>query len=370
MDGHHYARAVKAYSIVNTVLADLLLTQMKDDGILDQSDIELLKEMLKNVSDLRKLELIKKNYFLEIYEKFNNYLDEVSDRGPTAKLWVQFFKLTTLIKQFLEVERSGNWQLHLDTVQRMLPIFHAAGHYKYAEFGHLYLQDMLELEKKMDVNEYNKFVTQGFFTIRRTEKFFCGVFSDQTIEQMLMRLIKIKGGLINRGLSDPLIGKWVGTLVVIMEIATRLSEFTRMCHESSEQHKDGRESKVSEDIESMTKIMNYFVEHNPFPHIDVLISIDSGLKGSKSINCYKAFEISLQNLEKVIGRLFTKFKLKKTDRVVPLAGKLTQTKIHDQFLVDPEAVFTRLLKSCKNLENLLKYIIYECAPFPLSLFTV
>ncbi|GBM19930.1 hypothetical protein AVEN_164881-1 [Araneus ventricosus] len=32
--------------------------------------------------------------------------------------------MTTLIKQFIEAERSGNWDLHIATIQQMLPFFH------------------------------------------------------------------------------------------------------------------------------------------------------------------------------------------------------------------------------------------------------
>lgn len=59
------------------------------------------------------------------------------------------------MKQFLEPERSGNGKLHLDTVQRMLIIFHACGHYNYAEYRHLYLQDMLNLENIMHWEEFD-----------------------------------------------------------------------------------------------------------------------------------------------------------------------------------------------------------------------
>ena len=39
------------------------------------------------------------------------------------------------------------------------------------------------------------FVEYGYFTIRRTDKLWSGVWSDMTIEQVLMRVMKASGGL-------------------------------------------------------------------------------------------------------------------------------------------------------------------------------
>jgi hypothetical protein len=96
-------------------------------------------------------------------------------RGPTAKLWVQYFKMTALIKQFIEAERSSNWDLHITTTLQMLPYFHAVGHFFYAKCAHLYVQDMLNLKDRIDPKEYKKFTKNGYFTIRHTEKFWSGI---------------------------------------------------------------------------------------------------------------------------------------------------------------------------------------------------
>ena len=74
------------------------------------------------------------------------HLKKLKDNGPTAKLWVQYFNMTTLVKRFIEAERIDNWELHLNTLQQMLPYFHASGHSLYAKSAHLYLQDMHNLK--------------------------------------------------------------------------------------------------------------------------------------------------------------------------------------------------------------------------------
>lgn len=53
--------------------------------------------------------------------------------------------MITLLKKFIEADRSGNWNLHLETLKQMLPIFHAGSRHLYAKYSHLYIQDMENL---------------------------------------------------------------------------------------------------------------------------------------------------------------------------------------------------------------------------------
>ena len=59
---------------------------------------------------------------------------------PTARLWLQYMDMVTLLRQFIKAERTGNWALHLHLLQEMLPYCPAAGHNTYAKYVHIYLQ--------------------------------------------------------------------------------------------------------------------------------------------------------------------------------------------------------------------------------------
>ena len=63
----------------------------------------------------------------------------------TAKLWLQYMEMIGILRMFIKAERTGDWALHLQTIQAMLPYFAAAGHNLYAKSAHMYLQTMLEL---------------------------------------------------------------------------------------------------------------------------------------------------------------------------------------------------------------------------------
>ena len=55
--------------------------------------------------------------------------------------------------------------------------------------------DAGKIPHKMPVEEYKLFTEKMYFTIRRTDKFWDGIFSEQTIEQFLMRQLKSLGGM-------------------------------------------------------------------------------------------------------------------------------------------------------------------------------
>ena len=122
-------------------------------------------------------------------------LHHAQSRGRTEKLWMQYFRCITIVKLFIRAERCGDWNLHLYSVKLMLPILHAAGHLNYAKSAQVYLQQMHNLEAIMKPMEFQKFTSEGYFTIRRSDKFWSGIWTYMTIEEVLMHSIKTSGGL-------------------------------------------------------------------------------------------------------------------------------------------------------------------------------
>lgn len=76
----------------------------------------------------------------------------------------------------------------------MIPFFHASGHFQYAKRAHFYVQDMLIL-KTSHPYVFNDFADKGYLTINRSASRWARIWSDMTIEQILMRSIKSSGGL-------------------------------------------------------------------------------------------------------------------------------------------------------------------------------
>ena len=202
--------------------------------------------------------------------------------------------MVTLTKQFIQAERTGDWNLHVATVQKMLPFFHAAGHFFYAKCAHLYLQDMLELERKMDPLDYERFTKKGFFTIRRTKKFCSGIWSDMTIEQVLMKSMKSYGGLTRgRGMTESVLSRWTLSMVYLQNICNEVETYCNVNTATTEQRVDMRASRVARDESDTEKLCRWFSQHPPFPTTDFIMSISNGQVGEATVNSHMALQLSL-----------------------------------------------------------------------------
>lgn len=188
LSGHAYSRSIRGHILARLALSKIIFEDMKiKDGSLD----ELIQQITSRDVSYSNVEgyMDNSNIFLST---FLDKLDDLKARGPTAQLWVQYFEMVTLALDFVRAERLGLFQEHLDAVRRMLPYFHASGHFLYAKSAHLYLQDMLKLEETMDEQTYENF-RNGFFTVKRTEKYNSGTWTDMVIEQSLMKSMKTEG---------------------------------------------------------------------------------------------------------------------------------------------------------------------------------
>ena len=96
-------------------------------------------------------------------------MQRVSETSRTAKLWTQYIHYINIVKQFIQAERTGNWQNHLMVVRQMLNLFSATVHVQYAKSARRYLQLMDELPTNFPWL-YN-LLRQGYYTIRRSDRF-------------------------------------------------------------------------------------------------------------------------------------------------------------------------------------------------------
>ena len=98
------------------------------------------------------------------------------------------------MKRFIKSERTGNWELHLNTMKEMLPYFAAAGHNLYVKSSHVYLSEMEHLSEEHP--DIHKEFMYGYHVLRRSDRYWAGLSTDLVIEQVLMRSVKTSGGLI------------------------------------------------------------------------------------------------------------------------------------------------------------------------------
>lgn len=130
------------------------------------------------------------------------------DKLRTARLWFQYMDMINILQRFIKAERTGNWLLHLHVLSEMLPYLAASGHNLYAKSIYLYLQ-MMEKHQHQHPDTYSYFAA-GLHVIRRSDRYWAGLSSDLVIEQVLMRSMKITGGLTRgRGMTEVQRASWL-----------------------------------------------------------------------------------------------------------------------------------------------------------------
>ena len=165
----------------------------------------------------------------------------------------------------------------------MLPYLAAAGHNHYTKSGSLYLQSMLQLhENNPDV--FRAFVN-GNHVIRRSDRYWAGISSDLTIEQVLMRSLKTNGGLTRgKGFAESQRAIWVLAMPVMAEINSSMQESTNVDYYTNEQHKECTHSRLKRNNHDVVKLLSFLEKRNPFSSGKELRNIVNGITALRNVN--------------------------------------------------------------------------------------
>ena len=203
----------------------------------------------------------------------------------------------------------------------MLNLFSATAHFQYAKSLRLYLQLMDELP--IDFPWLYKLFQQGYYTIRRSDQFWAGLWTDLAIEQSLMRTAKSRGGLTRgRGMTEPVRLFWVLLGHKCAEVHEAMTEPSGSKYTTSEQHVELGTSRKSRDFIDLVKIIQWLLTFNPFVLTNSnLRSLQSGLSSSKEkdgVNCEDAETIGANIQTKLDNKAFNDIYFKKSNCVLLL----------------------------------------------------
>lgn len=324
LSGHAYARAIRAHCITFSALSMIILEEVD----IQQESREYISAMLIGMENTMTYQNLLEDVTIEqLKMQFVEATKSLREKGKTAKLWLQYLELVTIMIHFIQSERTGDWNLHLSCIKAMLPIFHATGHFSYAKSCQLYLQDMESLHEKMPEEEYRKFTKQSFFTVRRSEKHWSGVWSDMTIEQTLMRGIKTLGGLTHgRGFSESVLNKWILGLPATHHVCEAVENYCDITSSTIDQHVEMRDARIQTDEQDRRKFGQWLREHSPFIDTNNLVSLATGYVTGDETNCYEAKRVGEEILQKSVSEasLFGARKLKRANTERPWLRQLAE----------------------------------------------
>ena len=228
---------------------------------------------------------------------FQNKLEEkcndFSSKSRTAKLWKSYLKYIAIIKKSITAERTSNWPLHLEATKKMLNLFAATGHRNCAKSARLYVRQMNDLQQKHPW--LHETFQHDLHAVRRSDRYWAGLWSDLLIEQNLMQSIKTRGGPTRgRDMSEDVRHLWVLSLSASASIHQAMTDITGFTVKSSVHHIEMEMSRRNKDNTDCKIFIDWLRQRNPFAYEDVnLHSLFLGLTSYENdgINCDNAEKI-------------------------------------------------------------------------------
>ena len=127
--------------------------------------------------------------------------------GPMAEFWQSFIDMVQVLLDFIKATRNGDWDLHLQTTERMLVWMHAYDRTNYSRHFTYYWASQQKLHTRFP-SIYQEF-QMGNFSTRRTPGKFNMLPPDQVIEQTINRDQKGTGGIKAVSTSTGSVQRWV-----------------------------------------------------------------------------------------------------------------------------------------------------------------
>ena len=376
ISGKAISRAIRAHFLVESALVSKLMTPLVGPGV-DKVSVEELKADLDLImtgfaekQSRVPIDLEKYPSIAELLNRFEESKDDLSQTSRTAKFWIQYVDYIGIVKNFIRAERMGDWNLYLFAISRMIDLFVATSHVHYAKGARLYLQNMLDL-KFTHSWVHNQFVIGRLHTVRRSDKFWAGLWSDLIIEQVMMRSIKSNGGLTTgRGISESTRRLWLGSIHRSAAIHNAMGELTGAVRKTSEQHVQLTSSVISLDAKDFQTVKDWFEIHEPFSKSEPdLKSLSSGLIGGVDVNCDEADKAGREIQKKLDNINMEEATIPRKERVKTFEDLLPAIKIGDSsVIISPSILFSRLTALVNFSKETGENFQFELTPEPTSLF--
>ena len=143
----------------------------------------------------------------------------------------------------------------------------------------------------------------GFHVVRRSDRYWAGLSTDLTIEQVLMRSVKTSGGLTRgRGMGETQRLVWLLSMPACAQVNNAMQTLTGVNYQTSEQHKDLTKSRQQRDFKDLQTVTTYLNARSPFSADPSLRNIASGVVADDNVNADTAREIGLKILVSMTGK--------------------------------------------------------------------
>ena len=146
-----------------------------------------------------------------------------------------------------------------------------------------------------------------------------------------------------------------------------MQDFTGTKYQTSDQHKDTAQKRITRDHSDGLKILQYLQERDPFTDKENLINLATCEVADESVNVHQASEIGEKLICGMSNQFVFSFSFKHKDMVVPVKAKSLLSIEGENIHGYSTLLFQRLI-AVYSLEELSTVFGYELSTGPMSLF--
>lgn len=323
--GNHYARCIKAFTYLFETLRRLQIKEFLSRERQEKYESAIISIILlqgnfseKNVDDCKLTFEQLKSSIEPFLKDFNDFILMRSNESELYKYWNNVAILISLMLDLVRADRTANWQLHLETVEKCIPIFHCLDRINYTRWCSLYLEDMLLLKNKAP-EVYDQFC-KGRFVVNRSLVPFTSVATDQALEQSINKFAKSSGGIIGITSNKEATTTWELTFHELLSIASSFKDIALLFADNEFfNHHEFSLSKTITSEEAVQQMMGFLSQekYNPF------------LPGSHKLRNICTNELVQTDVAKEILSIFDKgldlHKIYKKERFVDKSKNISDT---------------------------------------------
>ncbi|KAK4877224.1 hypothetical protein RN001_009730 [Aquatica leii] len=280
MKGKQWNKAIRAHKLTYESLLRILLPMFETWLMECKSDnIHVVNKSRLMANSICKI-MTKQGTITNFFELVNNvgqlseaFKEFVENQSSTFQFWCTYMEMVETLLEFIYSERTGQWDLHLQSFRKMLPWFFTYDHNNYARWGSVYLCDMLDLENKAPI-VYQEFCN-GNFVVKRLNGGFNRISVDQALEHV-NKTSKDAGGIVGLTKNSTRLDEWylsfneIGRMVQTFTVSLKLD-----CCISSQNIETGKQRMIV-DEQTALKLVDQFLKFNVFNSTsDVLTSIST-----------------------------------------------------------------------------------------------
>ena len=261
MTGKHYNRALRVHKVVLEALERLLLQYLRSNSgdELDESTWEAVMHLAKNPCKEKLREALENPGCQKLLSLLTDLKARIrkGELGKTPQYWLNYMDRVWLILELQRATKTNSWNLHLECLQKMCPLFFSYDHQNYARYSTFYFLSMLNLPNSHPGAE--RLMEQNGFSVRRSDIPSSRNAVDITIEQTINRYAKSHGGIIGFSRNQSAYYRWCTTRHARGTYHQATLLLADMDSQEIDSHKDLRSSQTAKSQDDVLNVMDAYI---------------------------------------------------------------------------------------------------------------